>query len=186
MNTNPTNCSDHGPSHHDQSNNIIVSIESVQVSIQYLIKSWLRRQRWQQFINPTTSEQALSSRAPWRNRLAKFLESTQLHFVALSLLLLDLIITILELSSTLLSCSHNQTDVGKAWYHWVGIAILGLLSAKSVALAVGLGGGFFRRPGYVVDGVVVVGALLLEALLEKKGGGLLVVVSLWRVVRVVE
>lgn len=51
---------------------------------------------------------------------------------------------------------------------------------------VALGVDFFRRPGYVVDGVVLVVALLLEAFLEKMGGGLLVVVSLWRVVRVVE
>lgn len=55
-----------------------------------------------------------------------------------------------------------------------------------MALAVGLGSSFFRRPGNVVDGVVLIGALVLEAFLEKKGGGLLVVVSLWRVVRVVE
>ena len=55
-----------------------------------------------------------------------------------------------------------------------------------VALAAALGGSFFGRPGYVLDGVVLVGALVLEAFLEGKGGGFLVVVSLWRVVRVVE
>lgn len=49
-----------------------------------------------------------------------------------------------------------------------------------------LGAEFFGRPGYVMDGVVLVVALLLEAFLEKMGGGLVVVVSLWRVVRVVE
>ncbi|KAE8713561.1 NAD(P)-linked oxidoreductase superfamily protein [Hibiscus syriacus] len=47
---------------------------------------------------------------------------------------------------------------------------------KTVALAVVLGpGGFLRRPGYVVDGVVVIGALVLEAVVEAKGGGLLVI-----------
>uniref|UniRef100_A0A2N9GZR0 Uncharacterized protein n=1 Tax=Fagus sylvatica TaxID=28930 RepID=A0A2N9GZR0_FAGSY len=51
---------------------------------------------------------------------------------------------------------------------------------------VGLGSSFFRRPGYVLDGAVLMGALVLEVFLERKGGGLLVVVSLWRVVRVVE
>lgn len=51
---------------------------------------------------------------------------------------------------------------------------------------VALGGSFFRRPGYVVDGVVLIVALMLEAFLEKMGGGLVVLVSLWRVVRVVE
>lgn len=124
--------------------------------------------------------------------MVKFIESTQLRIVAISLLLLDLILTILELSSTLLSCnSQNKKsvddDIQKTWYHWIGISILALLSAKSVALAMGLGiSAFFRRPGYVVDGVVVLGALVLEAFLERKGGGLLVVVSLWWVLRVVE
>ena len=42
------------------------------------------------------------------------------------------------------------------------------------------------RLGYVVDAVVLIAALFLEAFLEKKGGGLLVLVSLWRIVRVVE
>lgn len=37
-----------------------------------------------------------------------------------------------------------------------------------------------------MDAVVVAGALVLEGFLERKGGGLLVVVSLWRIVRVVE
>lgn len=61
-----------------------------------------------------------------------------------------------------------------------------MLSARIVALAVGLGRSFFRRPGYVVDSVVLMVALVLEAFLEGRGGGLLVVVSLWRVLRVVE
>ncbi|XWS35236.1 hypothetical protein CRYUN_Cryun21dG0108700 [Craigia yunnanensis] len=182
---NPTNCTD-GPSHQS------ISIESVEISIQNLIKSWYKRQRWQHVFNPRSEQgsSSSSSRAPWRNHLANFLESTQLRIIAISLLLLDLILTILELSSTLLSCSPKQNtsnnNIEKAWYYWAGISILALLSAKSVALAVGLGSAFFRRPGYVVDGVVVVGALLLEAFLERKGGGLLVIVSLWRVVRVVE
>ncbi|OMP08089.1 voltage-gated hydrogen channel 1-like protein [Corchorus olitorius] len=176
-----------GPSHRQQQS---ISIESVEISIQNLIKCWSKRQRWQHFFDPKSEQdQSLSSRAPWRIHLAKFLESTKIRIVAILLLLLDLILTILELSSTLLSCSPNKSrtsHIERAWYHWVGISILAVLSAKSVALAVGLGGAFFRRPGYVVDGVVVVGALLLEAFLERKGGGLLVVVCLWRVVRVVE
>ncbi|XP_061364761.1 uncharacterized protein LOC133308171 [Gastrolobium bilobum] len=55
-----------------------------------------------------------------------------------------------------------------------------------MAMLVGLGYSFFKHPGYVMDGVVAIGALFLEAFVERKGGGLLVVVSLWRVIRVVE
>ncbi|CAN0898644.1 hypothetical protein LINGRAHAP2_LOCUS19827 [Linum grandiflorum] len=73
------------------------------------------------------------------------------------------------------------------WFHWVEIGIMSLLCAKLLALFVAIGPtAFFGRPGYVIDGVVVVGALVMEGILEGKGGGLVVVVSLWRVVRVVE
>lgn len=61
-----------------------------------------------------------------------------------------------------------------------------MLFLKSIGLVIGLGSAFFRRPGYLLDSIVVMVALFLEAYLEKKEGGLLVVVSLWRVVRVVE
>lgn len=164
------------------------AIETLQSSVHNLVKSWHRRQQWKLLFNPADDEQGQNKRAPWRNNLIKFLESTKIRAVAVSLLLVDLILTILELSFSLLSCTPEKKNykIERLWFHWVGIAILSLLSAKAIALAVGLGSSLFRRPGYVVDGAVVIGALILEALLEKKGGGLLVVVSLWRVVRVVE
>ncbi|KAJ9170625.1 hypothetical protein P3X46_018719 [Hevea brasiliensis] len=177
-------------SQEQQSNPAIInsiSIETLQSSAQNLIKSWHRRQKWNFLFNPT-DEQGQNKRAQWRNNLIKFLESTKVRVIAISLLLVDLILTILELSSSLLSCTpeKNNYKIERVWYHWGGIAILSLLSAKAMALAVGLGSSLFRRPGYVVDGAVVLGALILETLLERKGGGLLVVVSLWRVIRVVE
>ena len=164
-----------------------LTLESLESSVHNLMKSWYRRQRWQLiFCNSTQLDQDLN-RAPWRTQLAKFLESTSVRIIAILLLLLDLIFTILELSSSLLSCPPNTNkQIKKVWYHWVGIAILSMLSARIVALAVGLGRSFFRRPGYVVDSVVLMVALVLEAFLEGRGGGLLVVVSLWRVLRVVE
>ncbi|GMY32157.1 voltage-gated hydrogen channel 1 [Fagus crenata] len=160
-----------------------ISIESLESSVQNLIKSWYRRQKWQLFFNPTQQD---LNRAKWRTQLAKFLESTSVRVIAIFLLLLDLIFTILELSSSLLSCTPKTNKIQKVWYHWAGIAILSMLSGRIVALAVGLGSSFFRRPGYVLDSAVLMGALVLEVFLERKGGGLLVVVSLWRVVRVVE
>lgn len=160
-----------------------ISIEIVESSVNNLIKSWYRRQKWKHFFNPREQD---SNGAPWRKHLTEFLESTPVRVIAISLLLLDLTLTILELSSSLLSCFPGENKIEQAWYHWAGIVLLSLLSAKSIALAVGLGGFFFRRPGYVVDGAVVLGALFLETFLERKGGGLLVVVCLWRVVRVVE
>lgn len=63
---------------------------------------------------------------------------------------------------------------------------MGVLAARTAALLLALGRSFFRRPGRVVDGAVVAVALLLEVLAREEEGGLLVVVSLWRLVRVVE
>lgn len=166
------------------------SIESIEISIQTLIKSWCRRQKyWQLFFNPTKHDinnQVI--RATWRIKLINFLESTPIRVISIILILLDLILTILDLSSSLISCMPNKTN-GKilaGYYHWVGIGILIILCTKTMALAIGLGFSWFGRPGYVVDGVVLSGALVMEVLLERKGGGLLVVVSLWRVLRVVE
>lgn len=135
----------------------------------------------------------VGERATWRTRLAAFLESTPVHLATLCLLLIDLILTALDLSASLLSCSRGEGEGGggggERFYRWFGIGILCLLSTKIAALALALGVSFLRSPGHVVDAVVVVGALLLELLKEGAGGdagGLLVVVSLWRVVRVVE
>ncbi|XP_006417415.2 uncharacterized protein LOC18993792 [Eutrema salsugineum] len=55
-----------------------------------------------------------------------------------------------------------------------------------MALAVAMGKSFFRQPGCVMDGVVAVIALILQVFLDRKGTGFIVVVSLWRVLRVVE
>ncbi|KAF5452070.1 hypothetical protein F2P56_027105 [Juglans regia] len=160
------------------------SIESLDSSVQNFLRSWYRRKTWRFSFNSPWED--LINRAPWRTKLANFLESNSVHVIAILLLLLDLIITILELSSSLLKCAPKTNKAEEVWYHWAGIAILSVLSGRTVALALGLGSSFFRRPGNVVDGAVVIGALVLEVFLARRGGGLLVVVSLWRVVRVVE
>ncbi|KAK2638471.1 hypothetical protein Ddye_026266, partial [Dipteronia dyeriana] len=168
--------------------NSISNVESVELSIQNLIKINSRRSKWKLFFNPI-KDQNLNTIASWRKQLSGFVESTPVGVISILLLVLDLIITVFELSSSLIfSCMPNNKHdhPENVWYHWVGIAILTLLSGKTVALMIGLGGAFIRRPGYVVDGLVVIGALILEGFIERKGGGLLVAVSLWRVVRVVE
>lgn len=55
-----------------------------------------------------------------------------------------------------------------------------------MVLAVAMGKSFFIQPGCVMDGTLAIVALILQVLLEKKGTGFIVVVSLWRVLRVVE
>ncbi|KAH7521460.1 hypothetical protein FEM48_Zijuj07G0035500 [Ziziphus jujuba var. spinosa] len=178
----PTN-----PSSSPTSINIIES--QLEYSIQTLIKNWCRRQKWHKFLNPKKQNHVINNnKSPWRTHLSNFLESTPVRVTVMFLLLLDLIFTTLELSSSLLSCKPNnitKTDK-QTWFHWVGISILAIVFSRTAGLALGLGSEFLRRPGYVVDGVVLIGALVLEAFMEKKGGGFLVVVSLWRVVRVIE
>ncbi|OIT19884.1 PREDICTED: voltage-gated hydrogen channel 1 [Nicotiana attenuata] len=162
-------------------------IQSVEISIKNLIKSLDKRQKWHFFVMNPKQE---PTKQQWRTNLTKFLESIPLRLFTIVLLIIDLVFTSLELSSSLISCPKNRNtknqEKEEVWYHWAGIAILGLLFLKSIGLVVGLGRAFFLRPGYLLDGIVVMVALFLEVYLEKKGGGLLVVVSLWRVVRVVE
>ncbi|KAI3523572.1 hypothetical protein L1887_01796 [Cichorium endivia] len=164
----------------------ITSIESIEISIQNLIKSCKRRQKWEFFSGST--KQTSINKSPWRNHLTGFLESTPVHIIAIVLLLVDLVMVVLELSKTLVSCPKTRRINKKVdmWYHWVGIGILMILATKSVALVVGCGRSFFKRPGLVADGVVLIGALVCEVLMERVGVGLIVVVSLWRVLRVVE
>ncbi|XP_028759754.1 uncharacterized protein LOC114718564 [Neltuma alba] len=179
-----------------------LSIQILHSSILNLINSWRTRQKWLHLLCITTKPRTQSVQdqnfAPnWRNQLVSFLESTWVHMFSVLLLVLDLLITISELSSSwiIISCDdrpnyHQNRTQEKAELgfilHWVGIGILGLLSVKTMALLVGLGWSFFRHGGYVLDGSVVIGALVLEGLLEKKGGGLVVIVMLWRVIRVLE
>ncbi|KAK9078976.1 hypothetical protein SSX86_000645 [Deinandra increscens subsp. villosa] len=164
----------------------IISTASINISIQNLIKSCKRRQKWEFFSGST--KQSSNSQSPWRNNLTCFLESTPVHVIAITLLVVDLVMVVLELSKTIVSCPaskriNKNVDV---WYHWIGVGILVILATKSVALLVGCGSSFFKRPGLVADGVVLTGALLSEILMERVGVGLIVVVSLWRVLRVVE
>jgi voltage-gated hydrogen channel 1 len=133
-----------------------------------------------------SSDKLEQERDSWRALLWNFVESTSLRIITIFMILIDLILTCLELSSSLLSCTKRKNTTAEEWYHLVGLAILSLLCLKSLALIIGLGKSFFRWPGYVLDVAVVIVALFLEAFLERRGGGLVVVVSLWRVVRVVE
>ncbi|KAK9146055.1 hypothetical protein Sjap_005958 [Stephania japonica] len=178
-------------SHHQKIQNQTISIDDVQSSVDNLLQRWKRRQRWQNFLHRSWQsrlEEHAKKRAPCRIHLAKFLESTPLHVLTIFLLLVDLAFTIYDLSSSLISCrskNERETTVSRV-FHYVGIAILTFLLAKVLGLVVALGGAFFARPGRVVDAIVVVVALVLELMLKKVGAGLIVVVSLWRVVRVVE
>ncbi|KAI5653089.1 hypothetical protein M9H77_30276 [Catharanthus roseus] len=161
-------------------------IQNIEIPIENLVRSWHRREKWQMLIN--SSDKLEQGRDSWRTVLSNFLEySTSIRIITILLLLSDLVLTCLELSSSLLSCPivKKKTKVGE-WYHWLGLAILSILCLKSLALVIGFGKSFFQRPGYVLDVVVVVIALILEGYLERKGGGLVLVVSLWRVVTVVE
>ncbi|KAL9315208.1 hypothetical protein ACSQ67_016209 [Phaseolus vulgaris] len=161
------------------------SMQILDSSVQSLVKSWKRRERWLLLFN-TSSQQGSDSRASWRTHLANFLDSTWIHVFTVLLLIVDLIITTLELSSSLVSCERHISSVAEECFHWIGIGILIILLAKTMALLVGLGSSFFQHVGYVIDAVVVIGAIFLEAFVVRKGGGLLVVVSLWRFIRMVE
>lgn len=96
--------------------------QSVEISIQNLIKSWSKRQRWNFFIMNNPSQQP--TKQQWRTNLIKFLESIQLRIFTIMLLIIDLVFTSLELSSSLISCPRNRNaknqEMKEIWYHWAG------------------------------------------------------------------
>ncbi|XP_056854971.1 uncharacterized protein LOC130504369 [Raphanus sativus] len=176
--------------HHSMTSINTGTLENVEFSIQNLIKSWCRRQKWRQLFlfTPKQHQQDLTSVKPqWRITLSEFLESYQVHLFTIFLLSLDIVLMSLELSSSLLSCtSVKDTSSKDEWFRWGGTAILSILAVKSMALAVAMGKSFFRQPGCVMDGSVAVIALVLQVFLDREGTGFIVVASLWRVLRVVE
>lgn len=161
------------------SNPTSIQIQNLESSIQHLTRTFKRRQRWNQFYNPKKQ-----SNLPWRSTLANLLDSNSAHLITIFLIALDLAVCVIELSA---DCGRSKKQPGhEIWYHWAGVAILGVLGAKSAMQAVALGRGFFRRGGEVVDAAAVVAAIGMEVGLERVGSGMIVVVSLWRVIRVVE
>ncbi|CAN8294342.1 unnamed protein product [Cochlearia groenlandica] len=168
------------------------TVENVEFSIQNLIQSWCRRRKWRKlfiFCSKQHQQELISNKPQWRITLTEFLESYQVHIFTIFLLSLDIILTSIELSSSLLSCTSvnkTKTKTENEWFGWGGTAILSILAIRSMALAAAMGKSFFRQPGCVMDGVVAIIALILQVFLDKKGTGFIVVVSLWRVLRVVE
>ncbi|KAI3880333.1 hypothetical protein MKX03_011066 [Papaver bracteatum] len=158
---------------------IIITIEN---SVNSLVKNWKRRRKWQLVFGnqkPATDDQNGRNRAPWRVCLGKFMESTPVHIASLILLLIDLVSTVLDISTSLVSCKARDEEENEV-FHWIGIAILSVLTLKVLVSVVAWGISFFKRPG-----MVVISALILE-FVKENWAGLLVVVSIWRVVRVVE
>lgn len=144
----------------------------------------------------------IDSRAPWRKELAEALESTWTHVVIVTLLLVDLLATAIDILKTIHNKSHDldacvamveacTSCIGHferskewEWTYWLSIVILIVLLVNIAGLFVAFGFSFFIHPGYVLDLVVVATALLLEILLDADTAGLLIILTLWRIVRV--
>lgn len=141
------------------------------------------------------------TRAQWRKDLAEYLESTPAHVFIVSLLMVDLFATAIDILKTI----HNKTtdldscsvliegchcvdhfEKTEPWevVFWISIGILTVLAANVILLLVAFGLYFFHHPGYILDAFVVGTALLLEIFLDTDTVGLLVILTLWRIVRV--
>lgn len=141
------------------------------------------------------------ARAPWRKKLGEALESTASHSLILSLLLLDLLATVIDVLHTLRNDSHDLSqcvamveacqctssfELSESWefLYWVGIFVLSVLALNILGLLLAFGLSFFSHAGYVLDLLVVVTALCLEIFLDTETAGLLVILNLWRIIRV--
>lgn len=139
--------------------------------------------------------------AAWRRKLGCVLESTPAHVVIITLLLIDLLATVIDVLHTMHNDSHDLSrcvamveacrcstsfDLSESWefLYWIGITVLCVLSLNLLGLLLSFGLAFFRHPGYVLDLVVVPTALCLEIFLDTETAGLLVILNLWRIIRV--
>jgi hypothetical protein len=116
-------------------------------------------------------------------------ESTKAHVFIVSLLVVDLIATAVDILKTihnksldLNSCvalaeecacvDHFQRSEEWEITYWISITILVILLLNVFGLLVSFGISFFFHPGYILDLVVVATALLLEVLLDAETAGL--------------
>lgn len=147
------------------------------------------------------ADQAQGQRRAWRKALGRMLESTLAHVFIITLLMLDLIATVVDVLHTLHNDSHDLSlcvalveagqcsssfDLSESWefLYWIGIGVLCVLALNLLGLLIAFGLSFFRHPGYVLDLLVVATALCLEIFLDTETAGLLVILNLWRIVRV--
>ena len=172
-----------------------------------------RRRRWRLEKLEGEGEGEGEGRAEWRKKVGEALESTTAHIIILSLLLIDLLATVIDILHTIQTDSRDlsaclslldsctcasfssssssdttTTTTSDPWeaLSYLGIVILCILFLNILGLLVALGPRiFFSHPGYVLDFVVVVTALSLEVFLDSDSSiGLLVIFNLWRIVRV--
>ncbi|KAI3968743.1 hypothetical protein MKX01_028893 [Papaver californicum] len=85
----------------------------IQTSLDGLVKSWKRRQKWQLLFHYQEPENLSSNkkqRAPWRIRLAKFLESTPVHKEWSGLLLLVSLWRIVRVVESVFELSNEAME----------------------------------------------------------------------------
>ncbi|XP_031481790.1 uncharacterized protein LOC116251581 [Nymphaea colorata] len=172
-------------------------IDIVEVSVENLQKNWQRRQWWESLFKTKEvvddreascsscqwlfkTRDAGDKGASWRTGLASLLQSTPAHAIVLVFLLLDLVFTVISISS----CPSVPRRKGGLF--WGGIAILITLIVKDIVVMVVLGLSFFKHAGYVMEITALVLALCLEIFLKAESAGLLVLVNSWRVVRMIQ
>lgn len=142
-----------------------------------------------------------SSKAPWRKKLAKLLQSSNAHRFLITLLLIDLAVTatailqtitndsrdLTECTTLLESCQcTSQFEQTESWSFLqpISISILCILLLNVFGLLLAFGLSFFTHPGYILDLVVLPVAIFLEIYEDSEIGGLILILNLWRILMV--
>ncbi|CAM6100893.1 unnamed protein product [Calypogeia fissa] len=175
------------------------NFDALKESLGRISEHWNHKQQLAKHFHAGIAEN--DTRGQWRKDLAEFLESTPVHVFIVSLLMVDLIATAVDILKTI----HNKTSdldlcttllegcqcVGEferteSWefVFWISIVILTVLALNVLLLLLAFGVRFFYHPGYILDAFVVGTALCLEIFLDSETVGLLIILTLWRIVRV--
>lgn len=175
------------------------SLDELKASLASVTEMW--RTKVQGYRKKRKEAEEADMRAPWRRTLGEILDATPVHAFILTLLLLDLLATVVDVLHTLSndsrdlsdcvtyleSCqctSHFETSESWEFLYWIGIFVLCVLALNIVGLLVAQGLAFFTHAGNLLDLLVVVTALCLEIFLDTETASFLLILNLWRLVRV--
>ncbi|KAF2071235.1 hypothetical protein CYY_007452 [Polysphondylium violaceum] len=129
-------------------------------------------------------------RAKWRYKLGAFIESHRVQYFIVALIILDLIITIVEmfLEETYKCKEHHEiphaVERAEDVFKIVTLVLLGIFELEIVLLIIAFGVDFFKHPLYVLDGIIITTSIVIDVVFRDAASNLLIIFRLWRIVRV--
>jgi len=133
---------------------------------------------------------SVHNRARWRYKLGAFIESHKVQLFIVALIILDLVITIVEmfLEETYKCKEHHEiphaVEEAEDVFRIITLVLLGIFEVEIILLIIAFGIDFFKHPLYVLDGVIITTSIVIDVVFRDSASNLLIIFRLWRIVRV--